>query len=304
MTDELSNSFKTEGKWNFIWKELDKRGLYERSAAPADHNPNVIFKFIMNRRKQADYNDVHPVDALFMGYFHRNFKETEQAVSAYQSSASRGNVDALIGLGTMSEATGDLVAAEKYFQDALEKGMMRAYNNLGLLYQSQKDFIKSFEMFTLGVGHGIVPCMYHASVLSNDPNFGVYDPERAKQFLDQGIELGCYFSMYYKGTTLCREESTCMEGISLIKRSAKLGYSYAMDFLVKIYRGLEDKEKYTKWAHRLIDKEDHVSKEFLKTIFSSNAVLLLPPIEADLLNFVNSLPDEREGCRAFEVVDK
>lgn len=293
--DPPNSSLTSEYMWNCIWKELDKRGRYSRNVVPKGHDPTVIYNSIKVVNLFAVFEDTHPVDALFMGYFMRNFGQLDQAQNAYQFAADQGNVDALIGLGTIAEAQGNSSSAEEYYKDALSKGEIRACANLGNIYKRRKNFTKALEMYITGVSHNNTDCMYMAALMYDDPSIEeFYNPEMAEKLFDQAIELGCYFSMYKKGVNLVKKEDTWEEGLVLWERSADLGFTFAMERLIWYYGLTQDSENCKKWVDRLVDVGDSIAKEFLTTVLEANKKNDIE-IDADVQATVDSFPDIHLG---------
>lgn len=292
--DPPNSSLTPEYMWKRIWKELDKRGRYSRKAVPKGHDPTVIYNSIKIITLFAVFENTHPVDALFMGYFMRNFGQLDQAQNAYQIAADKGNVDALIGLGTIAEAKGDVSTAEQYYRDALSKGVMRSCANIGNIYRRQGNFSKALEMYTTGVAHNETDCIYMAAKIHNDPDIKeFYNLDTAEKLFDQAIGLGCHLSMYERGKTLL-ENDMIEQGLALLEQSAELGFTVAMELLIWYYGLTKDLENCVKWTDRLVDAGDAIAKEFLTTVLDSrkeNGEV----VDQDIQNMVDSFPATHLG---------
>lgn len=305
-----NSTLTPEFMWVQIWKELDKRGVYDRNAAPTGHDPTFIYNAIKVTPFLYIFEDTHPVDALFIGYFLRNLNKLHQARVAYQFAADKGNIDAIIGLGCIADDLDqDYGTAESYFRDALDKGMVRAYLNLGNLYRFRlNNRAEGLKMYMKGAALGNIACTYNSALLCDDPSYSEsYNPEMVNEFLDRAIAAGHPLSMYMKGLKLCDQGSTDVsdvsaeemgkmlkEGLGLIKQSAKLGYSRAMERLIMYYRSTRNLEKFLYWTELLIEKGDFVTKEFLSTIFQYNTSTGMT-IAPEVQDMMNSLPDDHLG---------
>lgn len=77
----------------------------------------------------------------------------EKAKGKYEQAAKLDpkNSDIQIALGEVYESLGDIEGAKKEYQKALEKGNVRAFNNLGRVYLNKKDWVTAESLLRMGL---------------------------------------------------------------------------------------------------------------------------------------------------------
>lgn len=290
--EPLTSSLTQKEMLDKVWIKLDSLGLYDRHSIPEDHDITIIYNASKIGYILSVYHDMHPVDLLVFGYFCRNLGNLDNARMYYTLSAEKGNVDALIGLATIAE-NDDL--ALTYLHQALDRGMTRAYCNIGGVYEMKGEMKKAVEMWIKGAEAGNLNCMNTIAIVSEQEEFaGLIDPDIANEYLNKAVEGNHPFALLLKASRLTQIGKED-EGHSYLKRAADMGNSIAMYHLVHIYNQANDLENMKKWMRQLGDKDDHMTKRMYNEFIVLDS---LPDDErAEIKRSIDSLPDTNLGIK-------
>ncbi|MFY0310793.1 caspase family protein [Leisingera sp. D0M16] len=136
----------------------------------------------------------------------------------------------------------DLKAAEAACREAVQAApeLGRLHYQLGRALQGQGRLIEAYEAFEKAAELGHVRAYNAVAYLHVTPNVDretvpiPYNPDKAFDLWDKGIEAGDPFSMHARGKRLLRKSSTPEEkqrGFDLLSRAVELGHTYSMNEL-------------------------------------------------------------------------
>jgi len=111
-------------------------------------------------------------EELFMqGNSHYYNKDYEKAEEYYKKAIDAGNNDALNNLGNLyDEQKQEYLKAEEYYKKAINAGINDALNNLGALYYEQKEYSKAEEYYKKAIDAGNNNALNNLRILYTEQN--------------------------------------------------------------------------------------------------------------------------------------
>ena len=267
-------------------------------------------------QKAADLGDTDAMYALGECYTVGSglTKDTEKAAEYFKKAADLGNTDALFGLGIICENNGNFAEAVTYYTQAAEKGVPKAYLNLGKCYLEGKgitqDLAKAEELINKAEELGVD----EASEIKK----GLLDRHEGEQntyantLLSEGKKdeaLAIYKKLAENGNVIGQSNyGNCLlngwgtqqnmsEGIMWLEKAAKQNNAWACLRLAEVYLGLDyndnsvtpDQEKVKEYLDKALkngaDKEEvnHIESMSIPSVEISNLVVNKDTVQNGIL---------------------
>lgn len=178
--------------------------------------------------------------------------DVQNSIKYYEMAAKQGEVDALYNLGNMFQE-GELVKKDlerslSYFEAAGDKGMAIAAYNAGIIHfegeanGGEINLIKSRHYLSIASDGGIPEAHYNCGLLYADEPIDDPDIKKAIFYWQRGAEAGEIQSLFRLGELYIEGKGINQNiylGISMLRQSAKGGYSLALQSLgIMYYKGL------------------------------------------------------------------
>ena len=196
-----------------------------------------------------EIKDRDAISFYFALVYHLGLKDIEKAEVYYLKAIDKGEVRALNNLANIYRDQKDYEKAEEYYLKALDNDIEEALFNLAILYRDQKEYEKAEEYYLKAIDKDNVEALFNLAILYRDQK----EYEKAEEYYLKAIDKDNVEALFNLAI-LYSDQKDYKKAEEYYLKAIDKDHDRALNNLAILYRNQKDYKKAEEYCLKAIDK--------------------------------------------------